>query len=33
MDVSFNIMRVIEARSCEVISKWKAYFGKIDYYC
>lgn len=26
-----NIMRVIEARSDEVIKKWKDYFGKVDY--
>jgi len=27
-----NIMRIIEARSDEVIVKWQAYFGKIDFY-
>ena len=28
-----NIMRIIEARSSEVIDKWLAYFGSISYYC
>lgn len=28
-----NILRIIEARSGEVISKWKNYFGEIDFYC
>lgn len=28
-----NIMRIIEARSSEVITKWYTYFGNIDYYC
>lgn len=28
-----NIMRVIEARSNEVIEKWDAYFGRIEYFC
>ncbi len=28
-----NIMRVIEARSDEVIQKWCDYFGTIHYYC
>lgn len=28
-----NIMRVIEARSAEVIAKWSGYFGEIKYYC
>ena len=28
-----NIMRVIEARSSVVKSKWYDYFGKITYYC
>ena len=27
-----NIMRIIEARSDEIISKWKDYFGEIKYY-
>ena len=27
-----NIIRIIEARSDEIIDKWKAYFGRIDYY-
>ncbi|SDZ91152.1 DUF4160 domain-containing protein [Selenomonas ruminantium] len=27
-----NIMRIIEARSDEVIVKWQAYFGKVDFY-
>ena len=28
-----NIMAVIEARSEEVIQKWKDFFGSIRYYC
>ncbi|MBR3861725.1 MAG: DUF4160 domain-containing protein [Oscillospiraceae bacterium] len=28
-----NIMRLIEARSNEVIAKWLVYFGSIDYFC
>lgn len=28
-----NIMRIIEARSPEIIQKWLDYFGDIDYYC
>lgn len=28
-----NIMRIIEARSNEVIAKWIEYFGSISYYC
>lgn len=28
-----NIMRIIEARSPEVIKKWRDYFGEIDYFC
>lgn len=28
-----NIMVVIEARSDEVIAKWKDYFGEISFYC
>ncbi|SFI11678.1 protein of unknown function [Pseudobutyrivibrio sp. OR37] len=28
-----NIMRMIEARSDDVISKWLLYFGEISYYC
>ncbi|MBR2215338.1 MAG: DUF4160 domain-containing protein [Selenomonadaceae bacterium] len=28
-----NIMRIIEARSAEVIQKWKSYFSEIDFYC
>ena len=27
-----NIMRIIEARSAEIISKWKDYFGEISFY-
>ena len=33
MPVLRNIMRVIEARSGEVIEKWIAFFGKAEYYC
>lgn len=28
-----NVMRVIEARSDEVIKKWTDYFGEIRYFC
>lgn len=28
-----NIMKVIEARSGEVIEKWLSYFGSISYFC
>lgn len=28
-----NIVRVIEARSEEIITKWKDFFGEIHYYC
>ncbi len=28
-----NIMKIIEARSSEVIEKWTAYFGQADYFC
>ncbi len=28
-----NIMAVIEARSEEVIAKWKEFFGEIRFYC
>lgn len=28
-----NMMRMIEARSAEVIAKWYDYFGEIRYYC
>ena len=28
-----NIMRIIEARSGEVIEKWSEFFGEINYYC
>ena len=28
-----NIMRIIEARSTEVIEKWHEYFGEVKYYC
>lgn len=27
-----NIMEIIEARSGEIIAKWLAYFGQIDYF-
>ena len=27
-----NIMRIIEARSDEVIAKWRGYFGKVEFY-
>lgn len=28
-----NIMKILEARSSEIIEKWKKFFGKISYYC
>ncbi len=28
-----NIMRIIEARSAEILKMWKEYFGEITYYC
>lgn len=28
-----NIIRIIEARSAEIIQKWYSYFGGIQYYC
>ncbi|MCD8238775.1 MAG: DUF4160 domain-containing protein [Clostridiales bacterium] len=28
-----NIMRIIEARSSEVMGKWYKHFGKISFYC
>lgn len=28
-----NIMRIIEARSDEVVQKWYSFFGTIKYYC
>lgn len=28
-----NILRVIEARSQEIIEKWTAYFNQINYFC
>nr|WP_325213820.1 DUF4160 domain-containing protein [uncultured Oscillibacter sp.] len=28
-----NIMRIIEARSSEVVEKWVDFFGEATYYC
>lgn len=28
-----NIMKIIEARSGEVLQKWQAYFGSTRHYC
>ena len=28
-----NIMKIVEARSHEVIAKWQAYFGELAFYC
>lgn len=28
-----NMIRMIEARSTEIIEKWREYFGEIRYYC
>lgn len=28
-----NIMRIVEARSSEIVSKWMRYFGEAEYFC
>lgn len=28
-----NMMKIIEARSGEVVEKWLAYFGSVSYFC
>ena len=28
-----NIMEIIEARSQDIINKWRGFFGEIRYYC
>lgn len=28
-----NIMKIIEARSGEVLQKWQDHFGRMDFYC
>lgn len=28
-----NLLAIIEARSQEVIAKWKAFFGEAEFYC
>lgn len=28
-----NIMRIVEARSAEIMKKWYEYFGSIEFYC
>ena len=28
-----NIMRIIEARSSEVVDKWVSYFGEAEFFC
>lgn len=28
-----NIMRIIEARNVDVITKWQEYFGETEYFC
>lgn len=28
-----NLMKVIEARSTEVLQKWQAHFGEMKFYC
>lgn len=28
-----NIMKIIEARSAEIIQKWRDFFGEVRYYC
>ena len=28
-----NVVRIVEARSDEVVEKWTAFFGGIEYYC
>ena len=31
--LSRNIMKIIEARSDEVLRKWEGFFGEVRYYC
>lgn len=31
--VLLDIMRVMEARSDEIIAKWTSFFGEVRYYC
>ena len=28
-----NIIKIIEARSCDVVDKWLHFFGEVNYYC
>ena len=28
-----NLRRIIEARSDEIVGKWKSFFGEVDFYC
>ena len=28
-----NLLRIIEANSDDIVKKWLAHFGKIDYFC
>ena len=28
-----NIMRIVEARSAEIVGKWEDYFGGVRFYC
>ena len=28
-----NIMRIIEARSIEIINKWTSFYGDVEFYC
>lgn len=28
-----NIMKIIEARSGEIVKKWQSYFGSLHFYC
>lgn len=28
-----NVRRIIEARSDEVVAKWKMFFGDVEFYC
>ncbi len=33
MHILRNIMRMIEARSADIVQKWYSYFDEITYYC
>ncbi|MCL1821116.1 MAG: DUF4160 domain-containing protein [Oscillospiraceae bacterium] len=33
LNVLKNIMEIIEARSNDIIGKWRSFFGQVRYYC